>query len=193
MTILTSSINVVGGTIQVNSLPGVAGALLTSNGASAPVWNTKIIVGAHLSANAVAGTAGVALPIINDVVDFDTTSSYDNTTGVFTAPRDGYYNINTFARVTDFSAPNGNRIQCAIQKRVSGGTFVKWAQTDTVDFETNFKAGTGTINMIIYLLQGEEARTTVTMNGGGGWLLRGSAASGNGTAFLTNISINSVD
>tara|TARA_R110002110_G_scaffold306356_1_gene520225 strand:- start:282 stop:860 length:579 start_codon:yes stop_codon:yes gene_type:complete len=192
MTILTSSINVVGGTIQVNSLPGVAGALLTSNGASAPVWNTKIIVGAHLSANAVAGTAGVALPIINDVVDFDTTSSYDNTTGVFTAPRDGYYNINTFARVTDFGAPNGNRIQCAIQKKI-GGTFVLWAQTETVDFETNLKVGTGIINMIIYLLQGEEARTTVTMNGGGGWLLRGSAASGNGTAFLTNISINSVD
>ena len=60
-----------------------------------------------------------------------------------------------------------------------------------MDFETNFKAVTGTINMIIYLLQGEEARTTVTMDGGGGWSLRGSDfASG---VYVTNISINSID
>ena len=180
------------GLIKLDGTTGNAGDILTSNGASDPTWNSAlspIIVGAYLSLSSVAGTAAVPLTVIFDTVEFDTLSSYNSATGVFTAPRDSYYMFSCFARVTDFSAPNGNRIQSIIQKKPIGGAFSNYSVTDTVDVETNFKAGTGSSNMLIKLLTNEEIKYQVAMDGGSGWLLRGNAFE----VRCTYLSIHSVN
>ena len=183
----------VGGLIKVDGQSGTAGSILTSNGTSAPTWNTKVIVGAHLLTT-YSSPDSVASVVKCESVDFDPLSTYNPATGVFSPPRDGYYNINVSARVTDFgSAPNSFRIQCAIQKKITGGIFITWAQTDTVDVENNYKAANGSINMILKLVLGDQIQTTVTMAGGGGnFAIRGTDFTG-GIIFPTFISINSVD
>jgi len=181
------------GQIQLNGLSGNAGDVLTSNGTNDPTFNTpltKILIGAHLSTNNTVGSNAQYLVIKYNVVDFDFTGSYTAATGVFKAPRDGYYNISAFARVADFSVPNANRVLFNIEKKVDG-TFVKYAESDNVDIETNIKMLTGSINLIVKLLINEEIRTTTTMDGGGGFGLRGSDF-GSGVR-MTCLSITNVD
>ena len=162
-----------------------------------PTPPTPVIVGAYLSTNtaAVGGTAGVPLTVVFDTVDFDTLSSYNSATGIFTAPRIGHYVFSAFARVTDYSAPNSNRIQSIIQRKAIGGSFSNYSASDTNDFDTNIKAGTGMSNIIIKLLQGEEIRYQVLMDGGGSWSLRGGGFTNTliPCSRITYLSIHSLD
>lgn len=171
---------------------GSAGDVLTSNGPASSVrWRTPVIVGASLTTNSVNGSDGSALTVVFNNVEFETVSCYNNTTGVFTTPRDAHYMVNVYARVTDFSSPgtNGNRIQSIIQLKPVGGSFYNYAVTDTVDVEANIKAGTGSSNMIIKLLVNQQIQYRVAMAGGGSWGLRGDAFELRGTY----LSIHSID
>ena len=162
-----------------------------------PTPPTPVIVGAYLSTNTagVGGTAGVPLTVVFDTVDFDTLSSYNSATGIFTAPRIGHYVFSAFARVTDYSAPNSNRIQSIIQRKAIGGSFSNYSASDNNDFDTNIKAGTGVSNIIIKLLQGEEIRYQVLMDGGGNWSLRGGGFTNTliPCSRITYLSIHSLD
>jgi len=93
----------VNGLIKLNSLSGTAGSILTSNGTSDPTWTEPI---AFKATNPAAGnaTGGVGLLLfsnnLTDVVggnraSFQQGTSYDTSTGYFTAPYNGLYYFHT--------------------------------------------------------------------------------------------------
>jgi hypothetical protein len=155
---------------------GTAGDVIISNGPSNSVsWRTPVILGASLTNSSYAGAFPSAV-VPYDNVEFETVSCYNTSTGVFTAPRTAHYMVNAYARVTDFATPFASRAQSYIYKKV-GGVFTKYSATDLVDTQENYKAGTPTTNIIIYLLQNEEIRHEVVFPGntGSGFAIRGDA------------------
>lgn len=84
------------GTKLQNVGAGTSGYVLTSNGASAPTWLPAAGGGGatttQVTTNAAISAAGGANFIFN-VVNYDTSSSYNTTTGVYTVPATGYLDI----------------------------------------------------------------------------------------------------
>jgi hypothetical protein len=153
--------------IQYNSTSGV-----WENG---KIDLTPVILGASLTNSFYTG-ANPRSVVVYENVEYETVSCYDALTGIFTAPRTAYYMVNAYARVTDFSSPFASRAQSFIYKKV-GGVFTKYSATDVVDAQENYKSGTPSTNIIIYLNSGEEIRHEVTFPGNTtyGYLIRGDA------------------
>ena len=156
---------------------GSAGDVIISNGSGTSVsWRTPIILGASLTNSSYAGSLPSAV-VLYDNVEFETVSCYNTSTGIFTAPRTAYYMVNAYARVTDFATPFASRSRSFIFKKV-GGTFVKYSSGyDFTDVEENFKIGTPSSNIIIYLLENEEIQHQVVFPGDvtSGYAIRGDA------------------
>jgi hypothetical protein len=83
------------GTMFQNTGAGTAGYVLTSNGSGTPYWSTSgagaIVTTQATSAGSLAVTGGSA--IVFPTATYDTTSSYNTSTGVYTAPQSGYFDI----------------------------------------------------------------------------------------------------
>ncbi len=155
---------------------GTEGDVITSNGSGSSVsWRTTVVLGASLANSSYSG-ANPRSVVLYDNVEYETVSCYTPATGIFTAPRAAHYMVNAYARVTDFATPFASRAQSFIYKKV-GGVFTLYSATDLVDTQDNYKAGTPTTNIIIYLLQNEEIRHEVTFPGNTafGYAIRGDA------------------
>ena len=143
----------------------------TVSSAYADLRNVKMR--AYLSAHQVVSSTGLTT-IVFDVEDFDSHSAFDTSTGIFTAPVDGYYFISGNVLTTLYNSND------AWTARISGSPntlnyFV--THQGNPDPAVNFSA-------LVYLKEGEEVRLTTDSTTDSSYsIIGGASANSNFTIF----------
>jgi hypothetical protein len=104
--------------------------------------------------------------IIFNNTEFDTHGTYDNTTGIFTAPNSGYYQVNGKAGASIPGASASFVLYLYVNLTAMSET---WETTDTV---TNNR--TVLMNELVYLNKDDEVRLDVFHNTGASRTLQAS-------------------
>ena len=143
---------------------GAWGAVLTSNGTGvAASWNLPVVVAASFSSYGSANfNADTKATIVCDNVDIRTvSSSYDTSTGIFTAPRNGDYKFDYKCLIADFVGDAFGRVRSELDKKTVGGSFAEYSIDETYYPDYDTMVGMARSSMIIRLSQGEQIRHRV--------------------------------
>lgn len=131
---------VAGGATYTTSLPSAQGSstasILTNNGAGTLTWVYNVDVSCRYVSctSPVAGSTG---SISYNTVKYDTHSAYSTSTGLFTAPADGKYQVNAAVIIAFSSSATDNAVGIVIRKN---GADYSQVTVDTVVLQTQQNA-----------------------------------------------------
>lgn len=159
------------GAIDLTQSAAVTGALPVANGGTGQT--AQVAVSAYVSNNPTGPNNSTVVPIIFDTVDFDKSSNYNSSTGVFTAPTAGLYlvtssinietppnNANVILYIYKNGTANGNRFRVIDSKYtptataswsregLSGSLVMSLAASDTISIgiRTDTAGATSLVN-----------------------------------------------
>lgn len=158
---------------------GIAGAAVTP-----PKWTNPYKFRAYRSAT-VSVTDNTSYDIIFDTEEFDTNSDFNTTTGQYTVPVTGYYQINANARINGSSGTGW--LWHATLILFKDSTSIDDAQLYVYD-QGRFTFITLHIGGLYYLTAGEvlKVRAYADKNVVANWTLTGTAAATNFSGFLVS-------
>lgn len=169
-----------GSTISNKAIRLIGRALVTNTGSAwtsvaqvtdQPFDKQVVSAGAYKSTDTTL-TSGAQVQIVYNTKEWDTHNAYSTSTGNFTVPKAGRYDVSAFVLANGGSWVNGNSLRLEVWKNGGSFKFVNWVYAQTTAASTNLATGGNVVvdcavgdTLAIYVYEDANTGTVLAKNG----------------------------